>query len=321
MRALVTDKRLLPHFPGPTATQESGGKSPVSWSSHAMYSRPDGLQPAHQHSRACPGVVPRHLISAVSPGEHLALACRPASVQREGMSLSMWAPLLTLLLATAPPPVGAEQDPGAHAATAPGLAVEVMASPRWRPPLPGTLLISRPFQPPPQRWRPGHRGVDLQAAAGSRVRAAGAGVIVFAGRLADRGVVSIEHSPGVRTTYEPLRVRVRAGETVRAGGLIGWVQPDSRHTEDLHWGLRVRDRYVDPMLLLRSSVVLKPAQPASLMHADELDRSRRAGDPPTRACRSAWSPAMRAQAFPAQPADPHHPRAHGSPRNVGDCAG
>ena len=237
------------------------------------------------------------------------------------MSLSMWAPLLTLLLASAPPPVGAEQDPGLHAATAPGLAVEAMASPRWRPPLSGTLVISRPFQPPPRRWQAGHRGVDLRATQRSRVRAAGAGVIVFAGRLAGRGVVSIEHSPGVRTTYEPLRVRVRAGETVRAGALIGWVQSDSRHTGALHWGLRVRERYVDPMLLLRSSVVLKPAQPASLTRADGPDRSPRAADPPTHACRSGWNPAMRGRASPAQPAGPHRPRAHGSPPNVAGCAG
>jgi hypothetical protein len=63
--------------------------------------------------------------------------------------------------------------------------------------------VVRRFDPPPQPWLAGHRGVDLAAPPGSIVRAAGAGTIAFAGRIAGRGVVSVAHSNGLRTTYEP----------------------------------------------------------------------------------------------------------------------
>ena len=43
--------------------------------------------------------------------------------------------------------------------------------------------------------------------------------------LAGRGVVSIEHEGGLRTTYEPVTATVRAGRDVTAGELIGVLQP------------------------------------------------------------------------------------------------
>jgi murein DD-endopeptidase MepM/ murein hydrolase activator NlpD len=57
---------------------------------------------------------------------------------------------------------------------------------------------------------PGHRGVDLAAVAGAPVLAAGAGTVVFAGTVAGRGVVSVDHSGGLRTTYEPVLPTVTA---------------------------------------------------------------------------------------------------------------
>src|SRR5688500_11978557 len=75
-------------------------------------------------------------------------------------------------------------------------------------PVDGARVVRR-FDPPPRPWLPGHRGTDLAAAPGSVVRAAGAGTIVFAGQVAGRGVVSVAHSGGLRTTYEPVVVRAR----------------------------------------------------------------------------------------------------------------
>src|SRR5947209_1444726 len=72
---------------------------------------------------------------------------------------------------------------------------------RW--PLDGRPAVVRAFAPPPRPWLPGHRGVDLGAAPGTIVRAAGAGTVSFAGRVAGRGVVSVAHPGGLRTTYEP----------------------------------------------------------------------------------------------------------------------
>ena len=135
-----------------------------------------------------------------------------------------------------------------------------MASPaeasRWRAPLDGTLRVSAPFAPGAADWDVGHRGVDLAATAGSWVLAAGAGRVVYAGDLAGRGVVSIDHG-GLRTTYEPVDPSVSVGEQVFAGEVIGRIAATGGHCRCLHWGLKRGSTYLDPMRLLRR-IVLKP---------------------------------------------------------------
>src|SRR4051794_10499985 len=65
-------------------------------------------------------------------------------------------------------------------------AYEVPAA-RYRWPLNGIPVVVRRFAPPPSPWLPGHRGVDLAGLRGSIVRAAGPGVVAFAGMVAGRG--------------------------------------------------------------------------------------------------------------------------------------
>jgi len=117
------------------------------------------------------------------------------------------------------------------------------------------------FHPPAQRWLPGHRGVDLRTAPGQHVRAAGDGRVAFAGTLAGRGVVSVDHG-ALRTTYEPVDAQVVAGERVRAGETLGTVGTGTGHCGSgscLHLGLRRGREYLDPLLLLRrASARLRP---------------------------------------------------------------
>ena len=124
----------------------------------------------------------------------------------------------------------------------------------FRSPMGGPPVVLTPFAPPSQRYGAGHRGVDLAAAAGSTIRAAGAGTVVFAGRVADRPVVSIEHDGGLRTTYEPVEPSVGRGARVVAGDVIGVLvagHPSCPGLDCLHWGARLPDRvYLDPLLLL-----------------------------------------------------------------------
>ncbi len=81
--------------------------------------------------------------------------------------------------------------------------------------------VLRTFDAPSPNWNRGHRGVDLAGAPGQPVYAAGAGTVVFAGELAGRTLVSIAHPGGLRTSYEPVRPSVRAGQFVDAGAVIG----------------------------------------------------------------------------------------------------
>lgn len=129
---------------------------------------------------------------------------------------------------------------------------------RWLAPFPGPLRVGRKFDPPQYRWLPGHRGVDLCAPVGSEVRAPREGVVVYAARLADRNVVSIEHSDGLRSTFEPVTAQVTRGQFVAAGQVVGTLE--AGHEGDcLHWGVkRDRDTYLNPLLLLFGPVRLLP---------------------------------------------------------------
>jgi murein DD-endopeptidase MepM/ murein hydrolase activator NlpD len=154
------------------------------------------------------------------------------------------AALLLVLAAVAPGPSSASAAP------------DVPAGPvaLWTAPLPGPLTVGRPFEAPSHAYGPGHRGVDLAGAAGDPVLAAGNGVIVFAGMVAGRPVVSIDHANGLRTTYEPVDPSVGAGQAVARGSPIGTLSaghPGCAAESCLHWGLRRGETYLDPLALLR----------------------------------------------------------------------
>nr|WP_309238267.1 M23 family metallopeptidase [Actinoplanes aureus] len=113
--------------------------------------------------------------------------------------------------------------------------------------------VARRFEPPPEQWLAGHRGVDLAAAPGATVRAAGGGKVIYAQILAGRGVVSVAHAGGLRTTYEPVTAVVAPGDEVAAGEPLGTLDPGHPGCSEsacLHWGLRRGDLYLDPLALL-----------------------------------------------------------------------
>lgn len=128
--------------------------------------------------------------------------------------------------------------------------------------------VLRAFDAPSPNWLPGHRGVDLAGRVGQPVYSPAEGTVVFAGRVAGKPVVSIAHSGGLRTSYEPVRAAVRAGATVGPGTPLGHLEaghPGCGSTACLHWGAMwgpsSRAAYVDPLGLLASTPIrLKPLQ-------------------------------------------------------------
>ena len=150
-------------------------------------------------------------------------------------------------------PVLAVVPPGAPVA-APAPAPAAPATALWALPLAGTPEVTRPFAPPPTPYAAGHRGVDLAAAPGVPVLAAGAGTVVFAGAVAGRPVVSVDHPGGLRTTYEPVAPTVAAGQVVALGtplGALATGHAGCPAAACLHWGLRRGEVYLDPLSLLR----------------------------------------------------------------------
>lgn len=124
------------------------------------------------------------------------------------------------------------------------------------------------FAPPPTPYAAGHRGVDLAASAGQPVRAALPGTVTFAGSIAGRGVVVVDHGT-TRTTYEPVDASVRTGTGVRAGQPVGRVRagPASHcfPATCLHWGWIAGETYLDPLLLVGAGPVrLLPLEPPAV---------------------------------------------------------
>ena len=122
----------------------------------------------------------------------------------------------------------------------------------------------RPFEIGPAPWSPGHRGVDLSAGPGAAVRAPAAGRVSFAGSVAGRPVLSLDHGAGLVSSFEPVRASAPVGTVVAAGQVVGRLAGGPGHCSPavcLHWGVRSAGRYVDPLLLLaafRGPVVLLP---------------------------------------------------------------
>jgi murein DD-endopeptidase MepM/ murein hydrolase activator NlpD len=194
----------------------------------------------------------REPFSPVGPAVHRSGRTAPAvPADRDAGRVLRLVPALVLTgaLLSGTPPAAAGPAPAGPAPQ----AARSAAGP-WSSPLPGEPVVTRPFSPPADPYGPGHRGVDLAAAPGSVIRAAGDGVVVFAGMVAGRPVVSIGHPGGLRTTYEPVTPSVAAGQPVARGSPIGVLlpgHPGCPAAACLHWGLRRGEVYLDPLLLLR----------------------------------------------------------------------
>lgn len=148
---------------------------------------------------------------------------------------------------------------GMAAAVRPATSVPAQPSPIFSWPLAPPHPVLRQFQAPSTPYGPGHRGVDLGGTPGEPVFAVADGVVVFAGHLVDRSLVSMDHAGGLRTTYEPIIPAVVTGQAVRRGEVLGLLQPG--HPECtaaaacLHWGVRRGDEYLDPLALVSAGHV------------------------------------------------------------------
>jgi murein DD-endopeptidase MepM/ murein hydrolase activator NlpD len=175
---------------------------------------------------------------------------RGTSTARLAVMLTISSALLALAVAAAPAGSAGAPGPPPPAGT-------------YRLPLAGTAEVYRAFERPPARWAAGHRGVDLRAPFGAEVLSPVAGVVTYAGMVGGRPVVTVTDAEGRRSSVEPLVPTVRTGELVSAGAHLGTLSVEGSHCAPstcLHWGVRVRDDYVDPLRLLVGAgpVVLLP---------------------------------------------------------------
>jgi murein DD-endopeptidase MepM/ murein hydrolase activator NlpD len=224
----------------------------------------------HRVARAAGGLLALALLSSLGSAASAGVTSGPAGARVDGTAL-VRAVAGTTDEARA---VDAIATTGGTAtaggiATADGIATASEAA--YRLPLVGPPRVVRPFVRPATRYSAGHRGVDLATGPSGSVRAAGPGTIRFAGDVAGRGVVVIEHAGGISTEYEPLAIgraagggpagsragpglAVRVGQRVAGGtvlGVVAGVHGECAPSACLHWGARRGGDYFDPLTLLQ----------------------------------------------------------------------
>ncbi|MEI5583075.1 MULTISPECIES: murein hydrolase activator EnvC family protein [unclassified Agromyces] len=159
-----------------------------------------------------------------------------------------------LLLVVVPPAAAgpAASRPAAHDATPTAPVHRASADGgRWEWPIEPPVRVIAPFRAPPTPYAAGHRGIDLAAAPGTAVRAASDGVVAFAGPVAGRGVLSIDHGDGIVSAIEPVAASVPVGERVTAGQPVGATTAGGHCGEVCaHFGVRVHGEYVSPLWFL-----------------------------------------------------------------------
>lgn len=102
-----------------------------------------------------------------------------------------------------------------------------------------------------------HDGVDIAAPAGSPIKAATAGKVIFSGQAGGYGnLVEIDHGDSVVTRYAHNAVNlVAVGDEVLAGQSIALVGRTGRATDaHLHFEVRRQGQPVDPKALLGATV-------------------------------------------------------------------
>jgi murein DD-endopeptidase MepM/ murein hydrolase activator NlpD len=146
-----------------------------------------------------------------------------------------------------------------------GSAGAARAAGTWAWPVIGPVV--RGFDPPDSPYGSGHRGIDIAAPIGTTVVAPAAGVVTFAGAVAGRLYVTIDHGGGLLSTCSFLSATlVRKGDTVAEGQPIASSGPGHPGDldPDLHLGVRLAGQYVDPLDYLR------PPSVADLIHLAPL---------------------------------------------------
>lgn len=131
------------------------------------------------------------------------------------------------------------------------------------------------FHPVLHRVR-AHKGVDLAARSGTRIKASGDGVVAFKGRKGGYGnVIILKHRNGIKTLYGHLSrfaKGLQKGNKVAQGDIIGFVGMSGLATgPHLHYEFLLNGKHRDPMTVPLPTSVPLEAKYQKAFDAQALD--------------------------------------------------
>ena len=119
--------------------------------------------------------------------------------------------------------------------------------------------ITKGFVPSATKYGPGHRGTDFEATIGTSVYAIADGQVIFAGLVAGRLYISIDHGNDIVSTSSVVTKSVKVSDVVKKDQLIG--TSGKQLTKDdintFHFSMRVKKVYVDPMLYITGKIPVR----------------------------------------------------------------
>jgi len=116
-------------------------------------------------------------------------------------------------------------------------------------------FTTRRYHPILKRWK-AHHGTDFGAKRGTPILSAADGKVIFAGWKGGYGkVTKVRHVDGYVTLYaHQSRIKVKVGEHVSTGQVIGYIGSTGRSTgPHLHFGLYKNGRAINPMRMVKMS--------------------------------------------------------------------
>lgn len=155
----------------------------------------------------------------------------------------------------------------------------------WNPPLETPIRLVNQYRQPNSDYSAGHRGVDYLVKLGQPILAPADGKVWFSGRVAQRPVLSLQHSGGYLTEFEPVCSDLAKGEPVFAGQQIAVIcQAENNYQSHcssalcLHFSLRSPEKFKGAGQYLSPLVFIGGLNPTRLlpMLADEHSYSRHA---------------------------------------------
>ncbi len=194
----------------------------------------DAVRNGHAESSRHAGCVPQHT------GPFLPTACRPPPVSV--------APDHAMRTRQTAPMISASLRPLAVYAALLLALPDPLAGLGWVWPVERVQVV-RAYEAPAHAYGLGHRGIDV--ASGEVVRSPADGHVAFAGEVAGRPVVTIDHGGGLVTTLEPVVSDVAVGDAVARAAPVGRLAAGG-HTAPgtLHFGVRLDGEYINPLRLL-----------------------------------------------------------------------